>query len=261
MHRFNTPVPPRLAIDVHAGIVTIETAESTETTIDLQPRHDSANARELIAASTIEQRGEDIVVRVPRRHRARFGRGTEVALTITTPTGSRLSIETGSADVVANGQFATTTVATGSGDVELGEITDALRLRSGSGDIRVRAVAGDLDAQTGSGDVRIDSLTGAGSVQSGSGDITVGDCGRALRVKTGSGDVAVGAAPEDLRVSTASGDIRAAVRQGTAAWLDVRSIAGRITSALESGDGPAAGEQQARLDLETVSGDIDLLRV
>ncbi len=280
MHRFTTPVPPRLSIDVRAGILTIDTADVTETTVDLQPRHDSPNAREVIAASTVEQRGDEIIVRVPRRHGGLFGRAAEIAVTIVTPAGAALAIETASADVIATGQFATTTVASGSGDVEIGEITDALRIRSGSGDLHVRSVAGDLDAQTGSGDVRVDALGGAGSVQSGSGDITFGDCGRAVRVKTGSGDVTVGTAPEDLKVNTASGDIRidaiergdvsakaasgdiwAGVRHGTAAWLDVRSIAGRITSVLDRTDEPAAGEQKARLELETVSGDIELQRV
>ena len=281
MHRFSTPVPPCLTIDVQAGVVTIDAADVTETTVDVQPRDDSPKAREVIAASTIEQHGDEIVVRVPKRNGGFFGRSVDVAVTITTPAGSALAIETGSADVRASGRFATTSLATGSGDVELGEITGNLHLRSGSGDVRVAAVERDLEAQTGSGDVVVASLGGAGSVQSGSGDITLGSCGRSLRVKTGSGDVTVGNAPDDtLRVSTASGDIRidaiaggevsakaasgdirAGVRAGTAAWLDIRSISGRITSALDAGDQPVAGEQQTRLALETVSGDIDLLRV
>ena len=106
MHRFDTPVPPRLTIDVHAGIVTIDAADVTETTVDVQPRHDSANAHEVIAASTVEQHGDEIVVRVPRRNGAFFGRSVDIAVTITTPPARRSAIETGSADVGARGRFA-----------------------------------------------------------------------------------------------------------------------------------------------------------
>ena len=253
MHRFTTPVPPRLTIDVRAGIVTIDTADVTETTVDLQPRHDSPNAREVIAASTVEQRGDEIIVRVPRRHGGLFGRAAEIAVTIVTPAEPALAIETGVGGRHRHRPVRHDTVARGAATSRSARSPTRLRIRSGSGDVHVRSVAGDLDAQTGSGDVRVDALGGAGSVQSGSGDITLGDCGRAVRVKTGSGDVTVGTAPDDLEVNTASGDIRidaiehgevsakaasgdirAGVRHGTAAWLDVRSIAGRITSALDA---------------------------
>ena len=41
MHRFDTPTPPRLTIEFRAGTVAIDTADVAETTVDLQPRHDS----------------------------------------------------------------------------------------------------------------------------------------------------------------------------------------------------------------------------
>ena len=106
-------------------------------------------------------------------------------------------------------------------------------------------------------------LSGSGTVQSGSGDVRIGSGGAALEVKTGSGDVSIGAAPADVRVRTASGDIaieavttgevrakaasgdiHAGVRSGTAAWLDVRTISGRVSSDLESGGEPSDDEQR-----------------
>ena len=280
MHHFTTVNPPRLTIELRAGAITIDTVDGADTTVDLLPRHDSAGARDVIARTTIDQRGDEIVVLAPRRFGGLVGRSADLELTITAPHGAALSIDTGSADIVATGRFSTTRINSGSGDVSLGELTDSARLRTGSGDIRVQAVGRDLDVQTGSGNVELGSVAGDASVQSGSGDIRVDSGGHALRAKTGSGDVAIGASPDDLRVNTgsgdiridavargevkvkaASGDIRTGVRRGTAAWLDVRTISGRVTSGLEAGGEPVADEEQVRLQLETVSGDIDVVRV
>ena len=65
MHRFDTPTPPRLTIEFRAGTIAIDTADVAETTVDLQPRHDSKATRDAMAATMIEQRGDEIVVLVP----------------------------------------------------------------------------------------------------------------------------------------------------------------------------------------------------
>jgi len=59
----------------------------------------------------------------------------------------------------------------------------------------------------------------------------------------------------------ASGDIHAGVRQGTAAWLDVHTVSGRVASSLDATSAPADDDRTVRLHLSTVSGDIDLARV
>jgi DUF4097 and DUF4098 domain-containing protein YvlB len=280
MHRFDTPTPPRLTIEFRAGTIDITTAEVAETTVDLRPRHDSKAHRDAAAATVIEQRGGEIVVLVPNRFGGLLGRSPDLALTITAPHATALKIGSGSADIVAAGRYATSTVTSGSGDVELGELTDSARVRSGSGRVRIATVAKDVQIVTGSGDVEVGVLTGAGVVQTGSGDVRVTTGGAALEVKTGSGDVSIGTAPADVRVRTASGDIaigavsagdvqakaasgdiRAGVCGGTAAWLDVRTISGRVSSDLESSGEPSDDEQRAHLRLETVSGDIELVRV
>jgi Putative adhesin len=280
IYRFDTPAPPRLTIEFRAGTVTIDTADVVETTVDLQPRHESKASRDAVAATVIEQRGDEIVVLVPSRFGGLLGRSADLALTVTAPHATKLHASAGSADIVARGRFAMTTVTTGSGDVELGDVEDSARLRSGSGRLRVASIAKDVQVVTGSGDIDLGVLTGSGVVQSGSGDVRIGSGGAALEIKTGSGDVSIGTAPVDVSVRTASGDIsidavttgevrakaasgdiHAGVRSGTAAWLDVRTISGRVTSDLESGGQPSDDEARARLRLETASGDIELVRV
>ena len=65
----------------------------------------------------------------------------------------------------------------------------------------------------------------------------------------------------EVKAKAASGDIHAGVRQGTAAWLDVHTVSGRVASSLDAASAPADDDRTVRLHLSTVSGDIALARV
>jgi len=280
MHRFVTPEPPRLSLELRSGSIAVDTGEVEETTVELVPLNDSKVTQEAIDAAVVDQRGRDIVVHVPMRFGAIPGRAPQIALRVSAPHEAALRVKSGSAAVTATGRYGTTRIDTGSGDVEIGDVDGAARIQSGSGDVRVQRVTGDVVVKTGSGDIAVGSFVGEASLGSGSGDVTVEVGGRALGAKTGSGDVSIGQAPSDVRVSTGSGrvqidaidegevDVRAAsgavrvgVRSGTAAWLDVRSISGRVTSELASAGEPGPGERHVRLRLSTASGNVDLMRV
>jgi hypothetical protein len=279
MDTFKTPIPPRLSIDLRAGSVTIETSDVDETTVEILPLNDSSVTLDALGATTVEQHGDDITVHIPGRF-GHIGRTPKLAVRISAPHDTRLRLKTGGADVVAIGRFGTSDVSTGSGDLTLGDFSDSLRVSSGSGDVRVESVANDVVVKTGSGDIDIVDVDGAASLSSGSGDLIVGGATRGLDAKTGSGDITVGSAPPALRATTASGDIRidtvvqgevrakaasgdihAGVRNGTAAWLDVRTVSGRVSSQLDAGGEPTDDERRVNLHLTTVSGDIDLARV
>lgn len=259
MHRFPTPRPPQLVIELRAGTIAIDTDDVDEATIDLHDR--IGDTSDALRDTVIEQRGDAIVVVAPK-HDGLWHRTVELDLRATVPAGTSLRIATGSASVTARGRYATTSV------------------RSGSGDVNVDAVDGDADVSTGSGRIAVGSVTGATDAKSGSGDVEVGTAGTSLRVKTGSGDVSVARGGDSLRATTgsgdvridavergdvnvraASGDIRAGVRAGTAAWLDVRTVSGRVSSELDSASTPGDTDRQVRLHLQSVSGDIELLRV
>jgi DUF4097 and DUF4098 domain-containing protein YvlB len=280
IHRFPTPTPPRLTIEFRSGSIDIRSDDVDETTIELRGRRDNEATNRLIAETTIEQRGDDIVVLVPKRSGGIFGRSTDLLLSVTAPRSTALAIESGSADITAEGDFGTTDIDTGSGDMGIGHIAGSARLRSGSGDVRVDTIDSDVDVSSGSGDVQLGSVGGSVTAQTGSGDIRLGSGGKALEVKTGSGDVRVGDAPDwvsaktgsgdvsidsvrrgEVSARTASGDIRAGVPAGTPAWLDVRTISGRVSSDLQATDEPSGGEDSVRLQLESVSGDIALVKL
>lgn len=277
MFRFSTPVPPRLSIEVAAGDVAVDTSAVAETTVELTPLDDTETTREAIAATIVEQRGDIIAIHVPERF-GRLGRSPRIAVRVAAPDESGLVARTASAGVTATGRLGTTRVDSGSGRIDLALVVDSVRVNTGSGDVRIERVERDASVKTGSGDVSIGAVGGEASFTSGSGSLELGSGGRAVVAKSASGDVTIGTAPADVRLTTASGDIsiaavdygdvraraasgdiRAAVRRGTAAWLDVNTVTGRVRSGLAASDEPPPDQRRVRLQLSTVSGDIDLV--
>ena len=99
-------------------------------------------------------------------------------------------------------------------------------------------------------------------VKTGSGNVTVGSAPADLRIRTASGDIRIDVVAEgEVRAKAASGDIQAGVRTGTAAWLDVHTVSGRVASGLDAGRRAGGRRAPVRLQLATVSGDIELVRV
>lgn len=279
MHRFDTPNPPTISVEFRAGDIVLDAQETTQTSVELTGGSNQAS-RELIDATVIEQRGDTIVVHVPERGHGLFNRTPNLQLHVTTPHGAALMIKAGSADISARGSFAGSRISTGSGDVSVMHLTGASRLRSGSGDVSLDSTEADLDAQSGSGDIRIGSVSAACTLQSGSGSVEVQHVAGPAKMQTGSGDISVGDAESNVMTQTgsgsvhlgrvhrgevkangASGDVHVGLASGTAAWLDVRSLTGRVNTDLEASGEPGPDEEKVRLHLNTVSGDIDVVRV
>jgi hypothetical protein len=61
-------------------------------------------------------------------------------------------------------------------------------------------------------------------------------------------------------LTTASGELEVGVREGTAAWLDVRTVAGRLRNSLETTEHPAAEEDRVSVRARTYDGDIVIRR-
>lgn len=278
MHTFDTPTAPQISVEFRSGDIVVDAQDVTETTVDLTGPSDPT-AQSLIADTVIEQRGDTIVVHVPKRGHGLFNRTPDLRLHITTPTGAALMIKAGSADISARGSFAGSRIATGSGDISVVHLTGASRLRSGSGDLTVDSTEADLDAQTGSGDIEVGSVSAACTLQSGSGDVELEHAAGPAKVQTGSGDIAIGDAESDVKTQTGSGDVRVTrvhrgevkaqgasgdihigVARGTAAWLDVHSLTGKVRTDLESSGEPDEDEDKVRLQVNTVSGDITVVR-
>ena len=284
MDTFTTPNPPRLSIELKAGTVTVDTVDGRG-----DDRRDHPAGRHQTSRSTRWRRRPSSSTAttssctcrdasaVPRPRAQAGGRASPPP---TTPAcASRPARRTSS----PRGRSARATVATGSGDITLGDFTDSLRVDTGQRR-RARRV----------GRPRTSSSRRAPATS------TIVDVGGDVSVTSGSGDIGRRRRDRALRgqdrqrqhrrrcrrrptcvVTTASGDIRIDVvdrgrgpRQG-----GVRRHPRRrprrgprrgSTSTPSAGGCPArstppasrrASERKVRLQLSTVSGDIELARV
>jgi hypothetical protein len=275
---FDTPGPIHLRVDLPAGRILVDATDTKVTTVELAAIHGDSRALQWIADAQIEQRGDEIVVRILQPWIGMIGMGGAIAATIRAPADSALNLRTGSAHIEAIGRFGEVKAMTGSGDVRLGEVGDA-DVRTGSGDIAIESAVGHLEAHSGSGNVSIGKLGGEGRVNTGSGNVGIDRVEGDARVNSGSGNIHVAQAGESLhafsasgrvvvsradhgrvRAKTVSGKVSVGVANGAAAWLDISSVSGRVNSQLENTSEPASGDRKVELRITTGSGNVEVQR-
>jgi DUF4097 and DUF4098 domain-containing protein YvlB len=258
VHTFETPGRTTIEVRASAGHVTVATDDTERTTVELTALNSAGE--DAVANARVEQRGSTVVVDFPRNH-GLFRQSPSVGVTLTCPHGSSLDLQTGSSDIRASGTYSTAVVATGSGDIELETVTGSAKLKSGSGAVSAGRVDQALVATAGSGDISIGELAGDVVIKSGSGDVEVGRLGGTLLTKSGSGSLTVRRATSGaIRANGASGDISIGIEEGTAAWLDVSTVSGRVHQELEDSTAPADGQHRVEITARTVSGDLRVHR-
>lgn len=221
------------------------------------------------------------------------GSGLEAAanLRITVPAGKRvrvflgvgkveisnvdgdLRIDTGSGNVTSRGTSGGLNIDTGSGDVAIQDATGSVSLDTGSGDITItRMKDGELKVDTGSGSVEGTGIaTTAASIETGSGDIRVTDLSAArLSLETGSGSVRADltGALDLLHVDTGSGDVTLHLPDGINATVDLETGSGdfnlefplQLVHKSEGNLRGKIGDGRGRIEIETGSGDISLMK-
>ena len=161
-------------------------------------------------------------------------------------------------------------VRTMSGEVTVNEIgVNQLKINSMSGDITLEDCSVKASQlSTMSGDINIDMNEASSlAVSSISGDIEFDGSSESMHVKTTSGDVELTVTNEnsDITVSTVSGDINIELENASGFVANVNSTAGSISLSYDGEDREVTrsgnyimGEGQAKLSLNSVSGDIDV---
>ena len=271
MRDFDTPDRLRLRVKVAAGEVNLRLTDTTVTRVHVDG--DSADA---IEHTRVDLNGDQLIIEGPRRS-GLFRTAPELTISVEAPTGSSLDAELQSAELHVTGELSQARVRSGSGDVDIehasGEVAvDAGSgdvqverldgegtLRSGSGDLDVTATSGRIQASTGSGDVQLGRVDGAADVRSGSGDVVVEHSTADLAISTASGDQQVlRTGGGTLRLKSASGDVHVGVTEGIAAWLDINTISGDVSSALGRSPEPDPDEPRVAVHVNTISGDVHL---
>lgn len=184
-----------------------------------------ASAVARVAAASVEQRGSTVVVDVPRQRWGLFRDGPSVTVTVNCPTGSSVDLTSESADLVVSGTVAEASLRSGSGSITLDTVTGAARLRTGSGDVDIDLLGGTLRTRTGSGNLTV------------------------RRAVSGA-----------VRATGASGGISVGIEQGTAVWLDVSTVSGRVRQELGESDGPSEDQRRLEISAHNASGDLRVHR-
>jgi DUF4097 and DUF4098 domain-containing protein YvlB len=282
MPTFATPHPVSATVELALGDVRITASERADTVVDVRPS-DAANEADVKAAEAthVDYANEKLVVKAPKTRPllgARNNTGS-IDVTIEVPAGSHLDGSGQMADFHADGRLGDCRVRTGLGRVEL-DWAGALHVKNGAGDVTVDRTTGHAEIVVGSGDVRLRELDGTAVIRNANGDTWVGTAGGDTRVKSANGSIVVDRANASLAAKSANGDVRVAeaahgsvvvetqigdlevgIREGTAAWLDVKAVAGHVRNELDSADAPpATSTDRVEVRARTSVGDVVIRR-
>jgi hypothetical protein len=239
---FATPGPVRLVVRVPAGAVDVETAETGETVVELEPLNE--RAEQVVEDASVTLRGDEIRIELDQKRLLILGRTPSVRVAVRAPLGSSVEADTAAADVAGHGRFGSVDVKTASGDVRFDAVERDTAITAVSGDVAVGTVGGETAVKTVSGDVKVDEAARDASVQTVSGDLVLG------AVTQGK-----------VNLKTVSGDIRVGIRPGSSLWVDANSVSGKTMSELELGDAPPDSDKPlVELRAKSVSGDIRVVR-
>ena len=257
---FDTPGPLELNVRVPSGDVDLETAEGTESVVEISASPEIEEEARVELHS--KRDGHELSVVIEKRSGLFRAFRDDVRVRIKTPPGADVELSTASADIDARGDFGATKVNTASGDVRFEHVGGEAQVNSASGDVNLDQVDGALTVNTASGDVEIRRLQGEGKVRAASGDISIDEAASSLKVQTASGDVGVDSVREgEVTLQTASGDIEVGIKQGSKLWIDAKSMSGETSSELELGDAPTVGDGPVvEVRATAMSGDIKVKR-
>src|SRR6266545_702004 len=141
---------------------------------------------------------------------------------------------------------------TGSVDVTI-TLPSGSRLQgeTGMGELLCEGRLGECRFKTGYGEIRLDQ----------DGGVTVDRAHAGVTAKTANGSVRIGEVTSGaVTLETAAGSLEVGIHTGTAAWLDLNTVAGRIRNELAAAAGPDNSEETVEVRARTYVGDIIVRR-
>jgi hypothetical protein len=279
MPTFDTPEPIAVTLDVGVGDIRVVAGDRTDTIVDVRPS-DPAKKSDVTAAgqTRVEYSSGRLLVQAQKGWRWSFRSGREsIDVQIELPSGSQVNGEAGVAALHCTGHVGGCRFKTGVGDIQLDQ-AGPLELKAGAGDITVGQVVGDADVST-AGAVGIGSVDGAAVIKNSNGDTWIGEVTGDVRVKAANGRITIDRARSAATVKTANGDLRlgevergavlaesangkidVGIRDGAAAWLDLKTGFGNVHNELQAADRPDPDEEAVDVHARTAYGDITIRR-
>lgn len=280
MPSFETPKPITATIDVVVGDVQIRADGGGHTTVDVRAG-DASNEEDVKAAeqTRVEYANGQLLVKAPKLRSWRpRGMGGSIDVTIELPAGSTVHGAGQATDFRCDGRLGDCRIKTGLGQIQI-DRARTLSLKTGIGDILVDHATGHAEVTAGSGDVRLQELDTSAAVKNSNGDTWIGAAGGDVRVSAANGSIAVDVANGSVVAKSANGDVRlgeavrgsvvletnlgdleVGIREGTAAWLDVRAGAGRVHNSLEAAEAPGPSAETVEVRARTSAGDVVVRR-
>jgi DUF4097 and DUF4098 domain-containing protein YvlB len=280
MPSYDTPGPIVANLEPVVGNVRVIASDRTDTTVDVRPS-DPTEASDVKAAeqTRVEFSNGTLTVKGPRMRPLDFSNKTRsIEVTVELPEGSEVLGSTGLGDLHATGRLGKTRYKSATGHVQLDEAGE-LHVHTATGNVTVGHVTGNAEISTSSGRMHIGVVTGTGVVKNSNGSTTIGYAGGALRVRSANGDITVDkaedavdaktangsvrvldAARSTITLETAMGDIELGIREGSAAWLDVKTRFGRVNNEMTEGGAPDATADKVEARATTSFGDITIHR-
>jgi hypothetical protein len=285
--QFNTTSPIAVTLDLYVADVRFAASDRIDTVVEVRPS-DPNKAADIKAAENTRVEYDDatrtlsIVSRKPRNRFVNFSakRPESINVVLQLPTDSDIRGEAGLGDFQSDGMLGTVVLKTDLGAVRLAE-TGPLNLRSGLGEITVEGVSGSAEVHSGSSDIRIGAVEGTADVSTSNGEVHVGLITGAATIKAANGSVSVDRALSDISAASSNGRVRigevvrgtvsatskngsveVAVREGSAAWLELSTAVGRVYNELESAAAPESGEPVDKVEVHasTKLGDVTIRR-
>lgn len=280
MPTFDTPQPisVQLSLGFVVANVRVTAGDCADTTIDVRPNDTSNKADLKIAEQTrIDYTDGRLAVRAPKLGTL-FGRTGSIDVTIALPSGSHVQGETGMGEFVGEGRLGEVRFKTGYGDIRLDEAA-AVKLHSGSGDITADGADGGAEITASNGAVNVRRIDGPATVKNTNGVTLIGEVTGDLRVNGANGGVTVDRAHAGVTAKTANGSVRigevvrgavtletaagsldVGIRAGTAAWLDLKTVSGRVYNELAEAAGPEKTDDTVEVRARTYVGNITVRR-
>lgn len=280
MPTFDTPQPISATVEPIVGNVHISASDRADTVVAVRPTDESDSSDVKAAEQTlVDFSAGTLTVKAPRLRSLDFtNKSRSIDVTIELPAGSRVHGSTGAGNLYATGRLGECRYKAGVGHVQLDHAGD-IHLTTGAGNVLVERVDGDAEITTGSGQVHlaqadgsvvvknsngntaIGAVTGSVRVRSANGDIKVEHAAGAVDAKTANGSVRVLEVVRDTVVlETAMGDIEIGVREGTAAWLDVKTRFGHVHNSMDAATAPESTSDTVEVRAHTSFGEIHIRR-
>jgi DUF4097 and DUF4098 domain-containing protein YvlB len=243
MPTFHTPAPIAASLQAGSGSIRLVATDRSDTVVQVRAHDPSRQADVRSAEQARISCANGKLAVAPAKHGLLGYRTGAVDIVVELPSQSTVQVAVGSADVHAEGEFA------------------SFRFASSSGNLAVQSVIGRLKAATASGNVDVGLLDGDVKFQAASGSLTVDRLRGTMKSQTSSGAVNLAAAVSGAVVAhTGSGDVELGIPEGTAAQLDVVTGSGVVTNRLQPSDGPAEGDETLLIRVRTGAGDVDIHR-